>query len=54
VVLRTAMLLDWRASLDELKPDVLIWNDFQQHLIRGGRLVGYSEADVQLVLGRAA
>ena len=51
LLLRTAMLLDWRASLDEPRPDALIWNDLQQRLISGLRLAGYSEADVRLVLG---
>ncbi|HZO31528.1 MAG TPA: hypothetical protein VFH48_36650 [Chloroflexota bacterium] len=50
--LRTAMLLDWRASLDEPRPGTLIWNDLQQQLIGGLRLVGYSEDDVRLVSGR--
>jgi hypothetical protein len=48
------MLLDWRAGLNEPKPESLIWNDFQQQLIRGFRLPDYSEDDVQLVLGRSA
>ena len=51
LLLRTAMLLDWRASLAEPRPPVLIWNDLQQLLIRGLRLEGYAEADVNLVLG---
>jgi hypothetical protein len=54
LALRTAMLLDWRAGLNEPKPESLIWNDFQQQLIRGFRLPDYSEDDVQLVLGRSA
>jgi hypothetical protein len=52
LLLRTAMLLDWRASLDEPRPEVLIWNDLQQRLIGGLRPPGYSEEDVRLVLGR--
>ena len=52
LLLRTAMLLDWRESLDEPRPAVLIWNDLQQVLISGLRLPGYSEEDVRLVLGR--
>ena len=51
LLLRTAMALDWHASLPEPRPDVVIWNDVQQHLIGGGRLEGYSEAEVRLVLG---
>jgi hypothetical protein len=53
LTLRTAMLLDWRASLEEPKPDSLIWNDLQQQLIHGLRLADYSEEDVRLVLGRS-
>ena len=52
LLLRTAMLLEWRESLDEPRPDVLIWNDLQQLLISGLRLGNYSDADVRLVLGR--
>lgn len=52
LLLRTAMLLEWRASLDEPRPDVLIWNDFQQRLIGGFRLAGYPESEVRLVLGQ--
>lgn len=52
LVLRTAMLLEWRASLDEPRPETLIWNDLQQRLIGGLRLAGYTEADVRLVLGQ--
>ena len=52
LTLRTAMLLEWRASLDEPRPDTLIWNDLQQHLIGGLRLAGYTDADVHLVLGQ--
>jgi len=51
LMLRAAMLLDWRASLDEPRPDALIWNDLQQQLISGLRLADYTEADVRLVLG---
>lgn len=53
LLLRTAMLLDWRAVLAEPRLDVLIWNDLQQPLIRGQRLDGYSEAEVRIVLGHA-
>ena len=52
LLLRTAMLLEWRASLDEPRPATLIWNDLQQRLIGGLRLAGYTEADVRLVLGQ--
>ena len=52
LLLRTAMLLDWWAAHAEPRPDVLIWNDLQQPLIRGHRLDGYSEAEVRVVLGR--
>lgn len=52
LTLRTAMLLEWRVSLEEPRPDTLIWNDLQQQLIGGLRLVGYSDADVRLVLGQ--
>jgi hypothetical protein len=52
LLLRTAMLLDWRASLDEPRPDTLIWNDLQQRLISGLRLEDYSDAAVRLVLGQ--
>lgn len=52
LTLRTAMLLEWRASLDEPRPGTLIWNDLQQRLIGGFRLAGYTEADVRLVLGQ--
>ena len=51
LLLRTAMLLDWRASQPEPRPDVLIWNDLQQRLIRGLQLEGYSEQEARLVLG---
>jgi hypothetical protein len=54
LVLRTAMILDWRDSLNEPRPGVLIWNDLQQHLIRGLRLADYSEAEVRLVLGQVS
>jgi hypothetical protein len=53
LLLGTAMLLDWRASLNEPRPDVLIWNDLQQRLIGGLRMAGYSETDVRLVLGQS-
>jgi hypothetical protein len=53
LLLRTAMLLDWRASLPEPRPDVMLWNDLQQRLIRGLRLTGYSEDEVRRVLGWA-
>jgi predicted nuclease of predicted toxin-antitoxin system len=52
LLLRTAMLLEWRAGLDEPRPDTLIWNDLQQRLISGFRLAGYTDADVRLVLGQ--
>lgn len=51
LLLRTAMALDWYASHPDPRPDVVIWNDVQQHLIGGGRIEGYSEADMRLVLG---
>jgi predicted nuclease of predicted toxin-antitoxin system len=52
LLLRTAMLLEWRAGLGEPRPDTLIWNDLQQRLISGFRLAGYTDADVRLVLGQ--
>lgn len=51
LTLRTAMLLDWRSTLPEPQPPVLVWNDLQQELLRGLRLTEYSEDDVRLVLG---
>jgi len=52
LLLRTAMLLEWRSTLDEPRPDVLIWNDLQQQLIGGLRLPGHAETDVRIVLGQ--
>jgi hypothetical protein len=46
------LLLDWRASLDEPRPETIIWNDLQQRLIGGFRLSGYTDANVRLVLGQ--
>lgn len=46
-----AEALQWRASLPEPRPEILIWNDLQQRLIHGLRLPGYSEEEVRLVLG---
>ena len=54
LLLRTTMLLDWRANLAEPRPDTIIWNDLQQRLIGGLRLDGYTEADVRLVVGQTA
>lgn len=51
LTLRLTMLLQWRASLPEPRPEILIWNDLQQRLIHGLRLPGYSEGEVRLVLG---
>lgn len=51
LLLRTAMMLDWRATLPEPPPDLLLWNGLQRQLIRGLRLAGYTEDEVRLVLG---
>jgi hypothetical protein len=53
VEIRVAMLLDWIATFPDRRSRLFRWHDLQQWLIQGNRLPGYSEADVQLALGRS-
>lgn len=50
--LRTALLLDWLATLSSPKPETLVWNDVAQALIHGRTLPGYSRAEVEFALGQ--
>jgi hypothetical protein len=50
LLLRTAMLLAWRAGLPEPRPAVLFWNHLVQRLIHGERVPGFTEEDVRLVM----
>lgn len=49
--LRAAMLLDWVGEQEHISR-LFIWGDLQRLLQRGGRLPGYSDADVRYALGR--
>ena len=50
--LRVAMLLDWISQRGTWQSQFFRWHDVQVWLDQGNRLPGYSEADVQTVLGR--
>jgi hypothetical protein len=50
LLLRTAMLVSWRASLPEPRPAVVFWNHLAQRLIHGERISGFTEADVHLTM----
>ncbi len=49
---RTAMLIDWAASLPDYRSHLFRWHDLQQQLIAGMRLPTDSEEDVRLALGQ--
>ena len=49
---RTAMLLDWIATLPDYRSQLFRWHDLQYWLTQGHRLPGYSEAEVRLALGQ--
>ena len=49
-LLRTAMLLAWRAGLPAPRPVELSWTHLAQRLIHGERVSGFTEADVRLVM----
>ena len=51
-VLRVAMMLDWIADQPHASR-LFVWGHLQQLLERGFRLPGYSEEEVQQVLGPA-
>jgi len=48
LLLRTSMLVAWRAGLPEPRPAMIFWNHLAQHLIHGERVPGFSEEDVRL------
>ena len=50
LLLRAAMLVTWRAGLPEPRPAVVFWNHLAQRLIRGERVLGFTEDDVRLVM----
>ncbi len=50
--MRTAMLIDWAASLPDYRSHLFRWHDLQQQLIAGMRLPDYSEEDVRMALGQ--
>jgi hypothetical protein len=50
---RAAMLLDWLGTLDEYRSRLFQWNDLQQRLLGGFRLLGYTEEDVREAVGRS-
>jgi hypothetical protein len=52
LAIRAAMLIDWIAPLPDHRSQLFRWHDWQQRLIGGERLPGYSEADVRLALGQ--
>jgi hypothetical protein len=51
--LRAALLLDWLGTLDTYHSRLFQWNDLQQLLLRGLRLPGYSEEEVNDAIGRS-
>jgi hypothetical protein len=51
LALRIALAADWIAALPEYRERFFRWNHVQQHLIAGGRIAGYTEADVRYALG---
>src|SRR5207249_5338734 len=50
LLLRTSMLVAWRAGLPEPRPAMIFWNHLAQRLIHGERVPGFSEEDVRLVM----
>jgi len=50
LLLRTAMLVTWHASLSPPRPPVVYWNHLAQRLIHGERVHGFTEADVRIVM----
>ena len=50
LLLRTAMLVTWRAGLPEPRPVVVFWNHLAQRLIHGERVPGFADEDVRLVM----
>lgn len=50
--MRTAMLIDWAATLPDYRGQLFRWHDLQQHLIGGFLLAGYREDEVRLALGQ--
>jgi hypothetical protein len=54
LTVRTAMLLDALAALDDHRSRLFRWGDLQYLLARGHRLPGYDEAEVRLALGGSA
>jgi hypothetical protein len=51
MVVRAAMLLDWWATLEAGRTQLVNWNDLQVRLHRGERLPGYDEEQVRVALG---
>jgi hypothetical protein len=54
--IRVAIALDWIAMLPDYRSMLFRWNDFQQRLIRGKRILlsNYTEEDVRRALGHPA
>lgn len=52
LVTRAAMMLEWIATLPEMRPALFTWGQLQPLLESGHRLPGYSEAEVQIVIGQ--
>ncbi|MBI4491684.1 MAG: hypothetical protein HY690_02710 [Chloroflexi bacterium] len=46
------MLLDWIATFPDHRSRLFKWGQLQELIEQGYRLPGYSEAEVQLALGR--
>lgn len=53
LLLRTRLLLAWRATVQPA-PALLVWHDVEQRLIHGQRLPGFSDLEIQIVLGRTS
>lgn len=51
--IRAAMMLDWLGTVGDPQSRLFQWNDLQQLLLSGFRLPGYSDADVDIAVGRS-
>ena len=51
--IRTALMLDWIATLPDHRSQLFRWHDLQWWLTQGNRLSGYSEAEVRRALGQS-
>lgn len=50
---RIRLMLEWLSTFPEHRSKLFTWSDLQQVIIRGYRLPGWSERDIEDALGRS-